>query len=338
MHPIHDPGQRPPSNFHWHARDPEPERFAEAVLTGLALAQKAIPFRFLYDTAGSQLFDRICRQPEYYPTRTETGILKANAADMAAMAGPGARLVEFGSGASRKARFLLDALQAPSGYIPVDISQDALRTSAQQAAGDYPGLPVHAVWADFARPFPLPLEGQGPAIGFFPGSSIGNFSRPEARHFLSEWRAHLGPEGGMIVGVDLIKPVAELEAAYNDRAGVTAAFSLNLLRRINRELGGDFRLSGFRHDARYNPASFAVDIHLVSLDRQEVSIRGHTFLFEAGEQLHVESSHKYDIGGFQALARAAGFEPRAVWADPGQRFSVHFLSVATTGARLPEVD
>lgn len=338
MHPIHDPGPRPPGNFHWHARDPEPERFAEAVLAGLAQAQKAIPFRFLYDTAGSHLFDRICRQPEYYPTRTETAILEANAADMAAMAGPGVRLVEFGSGASRKARHLLDALETPSGYIPVDISEDALRTSALQAARDYPGLPVHAVRADFARPFPLPLEGQGPATGFFPGSSIGNFSRPEAHQFLAGWREFLGPDGAMVVGVDLIKPVAELEAAYNDRAGVTAAFSLNLLRRINRELGGDFRLSGFRHDARYNPASFAIDIHLVSLDRQEVSIRGRTFLFEAGEQLHVESSHKYDIGGFQALARAAGFTPGAVWVDPGQRFSVHFLSVAGKGAWPPEAD
>jgi dimethylhistidine N-methyltransferase len=336
LHPIHDPGRTPTGNFHWHERNPGPERFAQAVLAGLAQPQKAIPFRFLYDTAGSQLFDQICRQPEYYPTRTETAILRAGAAEMAAMAGPGARLVEFGSGSSEKARLLIEALETPSGYIPVDISREALRSSALQAARDYPVLPVHAVWADFARPFPLPLDGRGPAIGFFPGSSIGNFSRPEARHFLAGWRAYFGPDGGMIVGVDLIKPVAELEAAYNDSAGVTAAFSTNLLRRINRELGGDFKLSGFRHEARYNSASFAVDIHLVSLARQEVSLCGRTFVFEAGERLHVESSHKYDIDGFQALARAAGYRPGAVWVDPAQRFSVHFLFAASPGDRRPE--
>ena len=316
-----------PANFHWHDRDPGPEFFSQAVLEGLSRANKAVPFRFLYDKMGSDLFEQICQQPEYYITRTELCILENNAAEIAHIAGPGARLVEFGSGGSRKGRLLLEALEDPAAYIPVDISKETLKVAALQAARDYPGLPVHAVWADFKAGFLLPVPGQGKIVGFFPGSSIGNFTRAQARHFLAGWRDYLGAGGAMIVGVDLIKPVAELEAAYDDRAGVTAAFTLNLLRRINRELGGDFQLSAFRHEARYNPSTFAIDIHLVSRCRQTVTVCGQAFDFDCGERLHVESSHKYDLEGFRALAEAAGFRPRASWTDKDRRFSVHFLSV-----------
>ena len=317
-----------PANFHWHDRDPGPELFSHAVLEGLGRTDKAVPFRFLYDKTGSDLFEQICRQPEYYITRTELCLLEDKAAEIADIAGPSVRLVEFGSGESRKGRLLLEALEDPAAYIPVDISRAALDAAARQAALDYPGLPVHAVWADFRTGFRLPLPDQGRIAGFFPGSSIGNFTRPQARHFLAGWRDCLGAGGAMIVGVDLIKPVAELEAAYDDRAGVTAAFTLNLLRRINRELDGDFQLSAFRHEAHYNPSTFAIDIHLVSRCRQTVTVCGQAFDFDCGERIHVESSHKYDVEGFQALAEAAGFSPQAVWTDKNHRFSIHFLTVA----------
>ncbi len=322
---------RPPAEVHVHEHDPGPDRFADAVAEGLSRTDKALPFRFLYDEAGSRLFDQICQQPEYYPTRTEMQILEQHAADIADLAGPGARLIELGSGAGRKIGILLDALEAPAAYIPVDISRAMLLSAARQVSSNYPGLPVHAVWADFSQPFALPLTGRGRAVGFFPGSSIGNFTRAGARGFLSTWKDRLGPGAGMIIGVDLIKPVPVLEAAYNDEAGITAAFSLNLLRRMNRELGADFKLENFRHDAHYNPDSHAIDIHLVSEADQTVTISRQTFHFARGEKLHVESSHKYDVESFARLAAEAGFTPAAVWTDPENLFSVHFLQVPETG-------
>lgn len=325
------PGQTP-DNLIIHAYDPGPDRFAEAVLEGLGRSRKALPFRFLYDARGSRLFDQICQQPEYYPTRTELSILEDHAADIAALAGRGARLVELGSGAGRKVGLLLDALTEPAAYIPVDISRDALIPAAGEVARRYPDLPVHAVWADFSAPFDLPLAGVGRAVGFFPGSSIGNFSRTGAREFLAAWKNRLGPGAGMIVGVDLIKPVVCLEAAYNDAAGVTAAFTLNILRRINETLHADFQLQNFAHQAHYNPRSWAIDIHLVSLADQVVTVCGHSVAFSKGETVHVESSHKYDIASFARLAEAAGFTSAAVWSDPRGRFSVHYLTDAAAPA------
>ena len=310
-----------------HDHDPGPDRFEACVIEGLSRTDKALPFRFLYDEAGSRLFDRICQQPEYYPTRTEMQILRQHAGDIADLAGPGARLIELGSGAGRKTATLLEALEAPAAYIPVDISRGMLLSAARQVAIRHPGLPVHAVWADFSQTFDLPRTGKGRAIGFFPGSSIGNFTRAGARGFLASWKDRLGPGAGMIVGVDLIKPVPVLEAAYNDEAGITAAFSLNILRRMNRELGADFKPENFRHDARYNSRSEAIEIHLISETVQEVRVSGQRFRFARGETLHLESSHKYDAESFADLARQAGFTPAAVWTDPGRLFSVHFLSV-----------
>ncbi|MFN3314406.1 MAG: L-histidine N(alpha)-methyltransferase [Hyphomonas sp.] len=332
MQRIPDPQQTLPSALiHVHDHDPGPDRFAEGVIEGLSRTDKALPFRFLYDEAGSRLFDRICQQPEYYPTRTEMQILEQHAGDIADLAGPGARLIELGSGAGRKIGTLLDALEAPAAYIPVDISRGILLSAARQVAINYPGLPVHAVWADFSQPFGLPLTGKGRAIGFFPGSSIGNFTRVGARRFLATWKDRLGPGAGMIVGVDLIKPVPVLEAAYNDEAGITAAFSLNILRRMNRELGGDFKLENFRHDARYNPRSQAIDIHLISEVRQNVTVSGQKIRFDRDEKLHLESSHKYDAESFADLAAEAGFRSAAVWTDPKRLFSVHFLAVPQSG-------
>lgn len=328
MQKISESPGHPPKNLQIHAYDPGPDRFAEAVLEGLSRPDKALPFRFLYDARGSCLFEEICQQPEYYPTQTELGILEDHASDIATLAGPGARLVELGSGAGRKVGLLLDAMTAPAAYIPVEISRDALVPAASEVAQRYPDLPVHAVWADFSAAFEIPMAGTGPAIGFFPGSSIGNFSPAGARDFLAAWRTRLGPGAGMIIGVDLIKPICRLEAAYNDAAGVTAAFTLNILRRINETLAADFQIDNFAHQAQYNARSRAIDIHLVSLADQVVTVCGRRFAFSNGERLHVESSHKYDIESFTRLAEEAGFRSAAVWTDPRDWFSVHYLTTA----------
>lgn len=319
-------GGRSLPNLHVHEFDPGPDRFSDAVLEGLSRPAKSLPFRFLYDAEGSRLFEQICRQPEYYPTRTEIRILQDVAAQIAALSGPNASLVELGSGAGRKIGILLNALRAPAAYLPVDISRAALVPAGKQIALEYPELPVHAVWADFSARFELPLTGDGRVVGFFPGSSIGNFTRAAATEFLASWRKRLGPGSAMIVGVDLIKPVHILEAAYNDAAGVTAAFSLNVLRRANRELGADFEIENFVHEAHYNPNSFAIDIHLRSLADQLVTISGQQFRFSEDEMLHVESSHKYDVDGFVSIASLAGFDHVQTWVDENALFSVHFLT------------
>jgi len=310
--------------FHDHA--PQESSFEAAVVQGLSAPRKSIPFRFLYDAAGSALFEKICEQPEYYPTRTEMRILEREAPSIARLAGPRAQLVELGSGAGQKINLLLDALTDPAAYISVEISRAALLEAAARLADERPELDIHAVWADYSTPFALPLRADaGRVVGFFPGSSIGNFEPAQARNFLSLWARRLGPDADMIVGVDLIKPVEVLERAYDDAAGVTAAFSLNLLRRANRELHADFDLAGFRHEARYQAATGAVEIHLVSQCRQTVHVAGHDFAFAEGERLHIENSHKYDIEGFADLARQAGFQWHTAWTDPKRWFSVHYL-------------
>ena len=316
--------------FHDHA--PQESSFEAALLQGLSEPVKSIPFRFLYDAAGSALFEKICEQPEYYPTRTEMRILEREAPAIAQLAGPGAQLVELGSGAGQKIKLLLDAMADPAAYISVEISRAALLDAASRLADERPDLDIHAVWADYSAPFALPLSPEaGRVVGFFPGSSIGNFEPDQAREFLALWARRLGPDADMIVGVDLVKPAEILERAYDDSAGVTAAFSLNVLRRANRELGADFDPDGFQHEARYRPASGAVEIHLVSRRSQRVQIAGRTFVFSAGERLHIENSHKYDLEGFAALAQEAGFVWHTAWTDPQRWFSVHYLR--TPGAR-----
>lgn len=306
--------------------DAQAARFAEDVLTGLALPQKAIPAKYFYDAAGSRLFDRICALPEYYPTRTELGILRAHAAEMAEHAGPNAEVVEFGAGSSIKIRVLLDALEKPRAFLPIDISGEHLLAAAAELRRAYSNVEILPVTGDFTRSLDLPdLPGAGRRIGFFPGSTIGNFTRNEAEAFLREARATLGKGADFIVGVDLKKDRAVLEAAYNDAAGTTAAFNLNLLRRINRELGGNFDLGRFAHRAFYNEEKGRIEMHLESLAAQSVLVAGRSFAFARGETIHTENSCKYSLAEIAELAEAAGWSVARQWTDPQGLFSVNLL-------------
>ena len=302
--------------------------FAAAMLEGLRRRPRSVPPKFFYDAAGSRLFDRICELEEYYPTRTEMGILDRHAGAIADCIGPDAELVEFGAGSLRKVRLLLGALQRPRRYLPIDISAEHLAAEARTLQGDYPALEVQPVVADFGRSLPLPEHPGGAAVrrvGFFPGSSIGNFTPEEAGRFL-ERAAALLQGGGLLIGVDLLKDPAVLHRAYNDAAGVTAAFNKNLLVRANRELGAGFVLDAFDHYAFYNPAERRIEMHLVSRRGQTVQVAGEFFEFDPGESLHTENSYKWGIDGFRALARGAGFVPGPVWCDDEGLFSVHWLA------------
>ena len=300
--------------------------FAADVLHGLTSRPKRLPPKYFYDAAGARLFGRITALPEYYPTRTELRILDENAASIAALARPGAALVEFGSGSSAKIRVLLRELRSLGAYVPVDICAEFLLAEAAALERDIPWLKVVPVPADFTRPFRLPASVLGPPpLGFFPGSTIGNLDPDEARDFLGHAARVLGGGAAMIVGVDLDKDPGILHAAYNDAAGVTAAFNLNLLRRINRELGADFDLGRFEHRAFYDDALKRIEMHLVSREAQRVRIGATLVEFAAGESIHTENSYKYTIEGFRALARAAGWRPVAVWTDAARLFSVHAL-------------
>ena len=300
--------------------------FRDAVLTGLKRPDKRIPCKYLYDARGSMLFERICALPEYYLTRTEMSLLTRHAPDIAALAGPRCRVVEFGAGSSRKIRLLLAALDHPAAYVPVDVSRDYLAAQARRLAEDHPRLAGTPVVADFLGNFALPpSQGHGRTLGFFPGSTIGNLPPLDARAFLARSRRLLGDDGLMVVGVDLRKAAAVLEPAYDDASGVTAAFSLNLLVRINRELGGGFNLDGFRHSARWDAARGCILIHLVSRRDQTVTVAGESLRFREGERIHIEESYKYGIAEFQELARSAGYQPAAVWTDDRGLFSLHGL-------------
>jgi dimethylhistidine N-methyltransferase len=306
---------------------PGEESFRDAVVNGLEKARKSIACKFLYDARGSALFEEICRLPEYYPTRTEIEILEKNAAAIAARMGPHARLIEFGSGASRKVRILLAAADRPAAYVPVDISREHLRDAATSLAEDFRSVPVVAVCADYTRPFPMPpLPGpKGKRVGFFPGSTIGNFEPGAAIGFLANYARVLGPGGEMLIGVDLKKERRLLDAAYNDRAGVTAAFNLNLLERINRELDGGLDIDRFEHVAFYNETEGRIEIYIRSLANQEAWIAGKHIHFTAGELIHTEYSYKYSIEEFRALAASAGFRSVDTWTDPADLFSVHYF-------------
>jgi len=313
--------------FAFHDLAPGEASFRDAVLCGLARARKAIPCKFFYDARGSWLFEEICQLPEYYPTRTEIAILEENSSDIAAQMGSHCRLIEFGSGASQKVRILLRALDRPAAYVPVDISREHLRDAAASLAEDFPSVPVIAVCADYTRPFSLPpLPGaRGKRVGFFPGSTIGNFEPDAAVAFLANYASVLGPGGEMLIGVDLKKDSEILDAAYNDRAGVTAAFNLNLLERINRELDGDLDIDQFEHVAFYNEAEGRVEIYIRSLPDQEARIAGRRFCFAKDELTHTEYSYKYSVEEFRALAADAGFRPVDTWTDPAELFSVHYF-------------
>ena len=312
--------------FHDQHGEETESSFRDDVIAGLGRFPKALSPKYFYDERGSLLFDAICRQPEYYLTRTEEGILAAAAEEIAALVGPESLLVELGSGASRKVRLLLEAMR-PTRYLGVDISRDFLLQSTRHLAADYPWLEVHAAWADFSQRLHLPAGVDGRrVVAFFPGSSIGNFAPAEAEAFLAELHRALPPGSGVLIGVDLVKDRAILEAAYNDAAGVTAAFNLNLLERMRRELGASVEPSRFRHRAFFDTQASRIEMHLVSECRQTLVLDQHRFEFAPGEMLHTENSCKYARDDFQALARRAGYRPRAVWSDDDELFSVHYLA------------
>ncbi|HYD75067.1 L-histidine N(alpha)-methyltransferase [Ramlibacter sp.] len=284
----------------------------------------AISPKYFYDAEGSRLFDRICELPEYYPTRTECAILLRHAADIATQVGPGCDLVEFGAGSCSKVRLLLPQLQ-PRRYLPIDISAQHLQLAAADLVRAHPGLVVVPLAGDYLGPIRLPPALPGARrVGFFPGSTIGNFTPEEALRFLQD-AARLLRGGGLLLGADLVKDPAVLHAAYNDAQGVTAAFNLNLLARANRELGADFDLESFWHSAFYNAGRQRIEMHLVSRRRQRVRLGGETFDIPEGLSLHTENSHKYTVQGLQSLAEQAGFRPAAVWTDERALFSVHWL-------------
>ncbi|WP_020180765.1 L-histidine N(alpha)-methyltransferase [Methylopila sp. M107] len=305
-------------------REAQRESFRADVIAGLAAPRKTLPSRWLYDDRGSELFERITQLPEYYPTRTETGILRDHAAAMAAFAGSRAVLIEYGAGAGVKTEILLGALENPALYVPVDIAGDFLVTAAERIENRFPYIEIRPVVADFTDDFDLPadLPKLPPRVAFFPGSTIGNLAPPDAVDLLARMRAHVGREGRAIVGVDLRKPLARLLPAYDDAAGVTAAFNLNLLARVNRELGGDFEVSRFAHEARWNEAKSAVEMHLVSLADQSVAIGGRRIAFAKGETIHTEDSRKYDLGEFGRMAGAAGWRVAETWRDAENLFAV----------------
>jgi len=318
--------QRGP-RFAFHDRLPDACSFLGDVIAGLSLPRKELPPKYFYDERGSRLFEAICEVPEYYLTRAETALMAARAGEMARRLGPRSAVIEYGSGSGRKTRILVQALD-PVAYVPIDIAREQLRATAAGFASEFPGLAVIAVCADYSRPLALPeLEGLEARrrIIYFPGSTIGNLSVPEAAVFLANARTLAGAGGGMLVGVDLKKDAARLNAAYNDARGITAEFNLNLLRRINRELGAGFDLSAFRHHAFYNAARSRIEMHLVSLRDQHVRIGGRAFRIRAGESIHTENSCKYSVDEFRRLAASAGFEPAACWTDPERLFAVHYL-------------
>jgi len=304
--------------------------FAADAIAGLSATPKRLHPKYFYDADGSQLFEQITQAPEYYPTRCEIAALRAHGKEIAALIPNGAALIEFGSGSSKKVRLLIGAGPALSTYVPVDISPEMLAQEAAAVRRDYPALTVQPVAADFTAPFALPPEAaQAPArVGLFPGSTIGNFEPHQANDFLRNAAAILGRGALMLIGVDLIKDPAVLNAAYNDAGGVTARFNLNLLKRMNRELNANFDLDTFEHHAFFNRERSRIEMHLASRRRQTVRAAGVRFGFEAGETIHTESSYKYSLQSFGALARGAGWEPVAAWTDEKGYFSIQAFKSA----------
>lgn len=294
--------------------------FRSDVLSGLAQIQKAVPARWFYDDAGSQLFEDITRLPEYYPTRAETEILRTRSGEIAGLIGPGRAVVEFGSGSSVKTPLLLSAIH-PAAYVPLDIAGDFLRASSAGLAAKFPQLPVYPVEADFMRRVELPGEVAGlPKLGFFPGSTIGNMIARTATDLLRSMRETLGTGALLLIGMDLVKDEDVLIAAYDDAAGVTAAFNLNLIARINRELGGDIPPAAFRHEARWNDTFARIEMHLVAQSDLAFTVSGTHFTMRAGTSIHTENSHKFTRRSGQMLLAAGGWEPRARWADSAGQF------------------
>jgi dimethylhistidine N-methyltransferase len=301
--------------------------FLFEVVEGLSRLQKTIPCRWLYDERGSDLFEEITRVKDYYPTRSEAAILRSRQPELRLFAGPGPILIEYGAGAGVKTKLVLEAVAEPRGYVPIDVAREYLRQTAHQMESHFPSLWVRPIECDFMSAFEMPGDmPEGRRVGFFPGSTIGNLSGVEAEAFLSQMLRHVRPEGSAIVGVDLVKPAETLLRAYDDSEGITAQFNLNLLARINRELGGNFHLDRFRHVARWNDAERAVEMHLLSLTDQWISIGKHRFHVRKGETIHTESSRKYDHESFGALAHRAGWCVSQAWEDDKRLFCVFALS------------
>ncbi|HMN44033.1 MAG TPA: L-histidine N(alpha)-methyltransferase [Povalibacter sp.] len=303
------------------------DELSAPVLEGLRRTPKELSPVWFYDEYGSTLFDSICELPEYYLTRTELAIMQAHAAEMAQIIGPQAALIEFGSGTSLKTRLLLDQLVAPVAYVPVDIAREHLIEAANTLGRDYPAVRIYPVCADFTQPFDLPKPAQAAQrrVVYFPGSTLGNFSRDQARQVLERMRAIVGAEGAVLIGIDLKKDPDILRTAYNDRAGVTAQFNLNSLRHINRELGTDFDLRGFRHEAVWNEAQSRIEMHLVSTRDQTVTVASTPIRFAQGEHLRTEFCHKYTLESFSALAASARLAATRIWMDAENKFSVQLL-------------
>jgi len=300
--------------------------FADAVLSGFARKPRSLPCRFFYDARGSALFEEITQLEEYYPTRVETALLEAYGAEIAERMGDARVLVEFGSGSSRKTSLLLSALACISVYVPIDLAGESLAEAADWLSERHDGLAIRPLVADFTKTHTLPVVARRPRkLGFFSGSTIGNLTPGEAQAFLVNAARLLGRGAAFLVGVDLKKHPAILIPAYNDRRGVTAAFNLNLLERINRELDGDIDVGRFAHDAIYDERLGRIEMHLVSLVRQTVRVLGREFRFTEGERIHTENSHKYTIAEFRALARTAGWRPAEAWTDAGNHFSLHLV-------------
>jgi dimethylhistidine N-methyltransferase len=306
------------------------KHFLRDVIQGLRRPQKEIPCKYFYDALGSALFDEICELDEYYLTRTELAILKAHAAEMAAVIGADCELIEFGSGSSLKTRLLLQQLAAPRAYLPVDIAHDALRQSAAVLTAHFPGLCVLPVHADFTEPLLLPETGDPRArrVVYFPGSTVGNFSPKAATNLLCTVAWLVGDGGGLLIGFDLDKDESIVWPAYNDRQGTSAAFNLNLLGRINRELGADFDVSAFAHRADYVRSKERMEMYLVSREPQVARIAGMEFMFDEGETIHTEYSYKYTLDHFGRLTSRAGFTLAAQWTDPMRYFAVQYLVIA----------
>ena len=309
--------------------NPRTSQFRADVLRGLRAAKKELPCKYFYDEVGSDLFEQITALDEYYPTRTEMGIMKQHAEDMARLLGPRCLLIEYGSGSSIKTRLLLDCLSDPVGYVPIDVSDEHLRRSARVLRAEYPRIEVLPMCVDFTRSFELPVFHNPSArrVVYFPGSTLGNFTPQEAIALLQKTAQLCGRGGGLLLGVDLRKDTHLIEAAYNDRRGVTAAFNRNILVRINRELGANFDIEQFAHRAFYNAVEGRIEMHLVSRCDQIVWVGGVSFFFAAGESIHTENSYKYSLHALARLAEAGGFDVEQVWTDQCQYFSVSYLTV-----------
>lgn len=318
-----------------HDFNPARERFLAEVLSGLRKSQKELPSKYFYDEEGSHLFERICTLDEYYIPRIEAAIMETYIEEMAELLGPRVLLVEYGSGNCAKTRFLLDHLHEPVAYVPIDISRERLLSAARELAADYPEMEVLPVCADYTSGFdlPVPRRPSERAVVYFPGSTIGNFDPVPAKLFLEHVAGVCHPGGGLLIGVDLKKDPRVLHRAYNDSSGVTAAFNLNLLERINRDLNCDFRLDWFQHYAFYNPGESRVELHLVSLREQTVHLDNVVIPFVEGESIWTESSYKFNVDEFEQMAVAAGFKVERAWTDNQQWFSVQYL-VSTGGTTL----